>query len=339
MRLAPTIALCALLASGCARTSRPAPAAAAAAARSDVVVFEGMCDASGAVPLADGRFVVGDDEDNILRVFDPKRGGAPLLASDLSSQLQLPERKRPPEADIEAGTALGEHALWLTSHGRRSSGKLDPSRLRVFATTLPTDGRPVERTGEVYTHLLDDLLADPRLGAYGLAQAAGVAPKEPGGLNIEGLTATADGAAVLVGFRSPVPQGRALVVPVLNPRGLVAGERARLGEPRLLDLGGLGVRSLSWWRGRYLVIGGGTAGAGVSRLFTWQGGDDTPVPVASLDLAGFNPEAFVSPEDRDALLLLSDDGTVPVDGVECKRLKDPTKKRFRGLWVRLPPAS
>lgn len=47
--------------------------------------------------------------------------------------------------------------------------------------------------------------------------------------------------------------------------------------------------------------------------------------------------AFVTSEARDEILLLSDDGTQLVGGVECKKLKDPSKKRFRGLWVRLAP--
>ncbi|MCP3138155.1 DUF3616 domain-containing protein [Pyxidicoccus xibeiensis] len=338
-----------VLATGCAARGVPeqpagVPMSSAAAPSANVggagahapVVFEGMCDASGAVALGGELFVVGDDEDNILRVYDARRGGVPVQRVDLSPDLELPIKKKPPEADIEAATGLGSMSFWLTSHGRNSSGKKQPSRLRFFATQ-ETEGGP-KLVGRPYSHLLDDLLADSRLARFGLAEAEALAPKSPGGLNIEGMTATADESAILIGFRSPVPEGRALVVPVLNPKELVDGTtRARLGEPRLLDLGGLGIRSLSWWRGRYLIISGGTASEATSRLFTWRGGDDAPVPVPDIDLTGLNPEAFFTPEQVDEILLLSDDGTVPLDGVECKKLKDPTRKRFRGVWVKLPP--
>jgi hypothetical protein len=329
-----------VLATGCAArgvSEQPPAATALGAADSRApVVFEGMCDASGAVALGGDQFVVGDDEDNILRVYDARRGGAPVKSVDLSPDLELPAKKKPPEADIEAATGLGARSFWLTSHGRNSSGKKQESRLRFFATE-ETDGGP-KLVGHPYTQLLDDLLADPRLAPYGLAQAEPLPPKSPGGLNIEGMTAMADGRSLLIGFRSPLPQGKALVVPVLNPNEMVSeGTRARLGEPRLLELGGLGIRSLSWWRGRYLIISGATAGGATSRLFTWRGGDDAPVPVTEVDLTGLNPEAFFTPENADEILLLSDDGTVPVGGVECKRLKDPAKKRFRGVWVKLPP--
>ncbi|WP_163988156.1 DUF3616 domain-containing protein [Pyxidicoccus caerfyrddinensis] len=330
-----------VLATGCAARAvseqqSVAPAASAAADARASVVFEGMCDASGAVALGGDLFVVGDDEDNILRVYDARRGGAPVRSVDLSPDLELPTKKKPPEADIEAATGLGSLSFWLTSHGRNSSGKKQPSRLRFFATE-ETDGGP-KLVGQPYSHLLDDLLADPRMAPFALEHAEGLAPKSPGGLNIEGLTAMADGTSLLIGFRSPVPQGRALVVPLLNPTEVVReGARARLGEPRLLDLGGLGIRSLSWWHGRYVIISGATASEATSRLFTWRGGDDAPVPASEVDLTGLNPEAFFTPEQAEEILLLSDDGTVPLDGVECKRLKDPARKRFRGVWVRLPP--
>jgi hypothetical protein len=306
------------------------------AGRADVVVFQGACDASGAVALGSDRFAVGDDEDNVLRLYDGKRGGAPLARVDLSAGLHLPARKRPPEADIEAATGLGDRAFWLTSHGRNSKGKREESRMRFFATSAPQGGEAPQLVGRVSERLLEDLLAEPRLAPFGLAAAAELAPKEPGGLNIEGMTAMADGRSLLLGFRNPVPQGKALLVPLLNPGEVVEGAPARFGEPRLLALGGLGVRSISWWRGRYLLVAGGTAGEGTSQLYTWRGGEDAPARVAEVDLTGLNPEAFVTPEDSDAILLLSDDGSAPVGGVECKRLKDPAQKRFRGLWVRLP---
>src|SRR5687768_12770455 len=86
------------------------------------VVFQGACDASGAVPLSDRRVVVADDEDNILRVYDAHVGGAPLSKTDLSASLGLPlkgkKKRRAPELDLEAATRIGDRAYWLTSHGR-----------------------------------------------------------------------------------------------------------------------------------------------------------------------------------------------------------------------------
>ncbi len=322
LALAATLAL-----AGCAARAPPPPPR-------EVVVFEGACDASGAVPLADGTFAVADDEDNRLRIYDAVRGGPPLRAVDVSAALGLPPgKRRPPELDLEAATGLGEVALWLGSHGRKSSGKLDPSRFLLFGVDLSGPGDGARLVGRPYGELLAALLAAPELAALDLARAAALPPKEPGGLNLEGMTATPDGRAVLIGFRSPVPDGLALVVPLENPREVLDGATARLGAPHRLALGGRGVRSISWWRGTYLLAAGSPGAAGGSRLYTWRPGE-APRELA-VELHGLNPEGFVSHEDRDEVLVLSDDGATLVGGVECKRLTDPARKRFRALRLRL----
>jgi hypothetical protein len=302
------------------------------------VIFRGACDASGAVPLSEGRFVVADDEDNILRAYDADRGGEPLTRTDISAALQLPlkgKQQRAPELDLEAATRIGDTAYWLTSHGRNKKGKVKPERLHLFATTTLDAAGRIELVGAPYEDLVDDLIAAPQLARFGLAEAAARAPKDGGGLNLEGLTAAPDGT-VLLAFRNPVPSGRALVVPLLNLPDLVdpaRGGPARFGAPILLDLGGRGVRSLSWWRGDYLLIAGHHASGGRSALYRWDGRGPAH---ALLDLDGYNPEGFHTPEDRDQILVLSDDGERTIDGRACKKLKDPGRKQFRGVWLVLP---
>jgi len=309
-------------------------AAPAAIPQSRTRVFHGMCDASGAVVLGAPLFAVADDEDNVLRVYDGDAGGAPLHSVDVSPALDLPAKKKTPEADIEAATRLGDRALWLTSHGRNSKGKLQPGRFRLFATTTPASGVGLTPTGSAYEHLLDDMLAFPPLAAFGLREAAERAPKEPGGLNIEGMTERPDGRSVVIGFRNPRPEGRAIVVPIENPLAVIEGARAQLGAPLLLDLGGLGVRALSYWRDRYLIIGGPVDGESASALFAWDGSSQHPARI-DVDLNGLNPEGFVSFDDRDEIMLLSDDGSVEIDGKPCKKLP-ADRKRFRGMWIELP---
>jgi hypothetical protein len=302
-----------------------------------IVEFIGTCDASAAVVREGGRFIVGDDEDNVLRVYDSRNGGVPLATWDLSGPLALAGKKKAPEIDIEAATEIGGVSLWLASHGRDSKGRLQPSRLMLLGTRTSEDGSLV-LVGRPYRRLVDDLIANPALARLGLAAAAERAPKEPGGLNIEGMTALADGRSVLIGFRNPVPGGRALAITLQNPLDVLAGAAPRLGEPLDLDLAGLGVRAISWWRGAYLFLAGAQGGGGSSRLFTWSGVPTDPPRAQPVDFHELNPEAFVTFEDLDAFLVLSDDGSRLIDGVACKKLKDPSRKRFRGMWIRQAPA-
>jgi hypothetical protein len=323
----------AALLSACAAPHAPIRSETARAEQPAVepVVFRGMCDASGAVTLGDALFAVADDEDNVLRVYDSRTGGDPLFAVDVSPSLALPIKKKAPEADIEAATRVGDVALWLTSHGRSSKGKLQPGRFRFFATTAPAEGVGLAPVGTAYDGLLEVMLADPRFAPFDFQSAALIAPKEHGGLNIEGMTRHLDGSSVVIGFRNPRPSGKAIVVTLKNPLQVIEGQAPQLDAPQLLDLAGLGVRGISLWRGRYLISAGAVSSEAPSRLFSWDG-SVAPKPLGALPLPDLNPEAFVSYEARDAVLLLSDDGSRLVDGVECKKLEDPSRKSFRGVW-------
>lgn len=313
-----------------------------ASASMEPVIFRGMCDASGAVPLSTNRFVIADDEDNVLRVYDVNTGGEPLAVYDISEGLDLHPQPRkkpgkppkaPPELDIEGATKYKGLAYWITSHGRSSSGKYRAERLNFFATTLGEAEAPMEVVGKVSEELLADLIADPRMQPFNLAEAAEKAPKEQGGLNIEGLTERKEGG-VWIGFRNPQPQNKALMVPLLNPEEVIDGKSARFGDPLLLDLNGRGIRALSWWRGRYLIAAGSYAGDEPSALYTWDGiKPPRLVHLRNADIT--NPEAFFTPENREEIMFFNDQGTRLVDGVECKKLKDSSQKTFTGVWFRL----
>ncbi len=84
-----------------------------------------------------------------------------------------------------------------------------------------------------------------------------------------------------------------------------------------------------------MIAAGHYSDQGSGRLFWWDGKADSAQQVP-VDLLDFNVEALFTPEDRDDILLLSDDGNRQVDGVPCKELKNARTKRFRGLWIRPP---
>ena len=304
------------------------------AAPRPVTAYTGMCDASAAAALNTNLFVVGSDEDSRLRVYHADRGGPPVSEIDLTRFLDVDPRA--PETDIEAATRVGDRIYWLTSHGRNVRGKFRESRDRFFATKVVTgDGVPgLVPEGKPYKELLFDLVTAPTLARYALAAAAGKAPKASDALNLEGICGM-PGGRLLIGFRNPVPHGRALLVPLLNPAAVIGGTRARLGEPIELDLDGLGVRDLAFVDGRYLIVGGPTGSGGRSHLFLWEGPGTKPRRLPHTRFRGINPEALiVYPQlGERRVQLLSDDGTRVVDGCPCKLLPDRRQRSFRGVWV------
>ena len=282
--------------------------------------YEALCDASAAVALDERHFVVADDEHNKLSVY--QRGQAKRVG-----QVDLKFLKADKESDLEGAAQVGKRIYWIASHARNSAGEPRPDRQRFFATEIV--GTTVEPVGKPYTGLLADLLATPALAPLRLAEAAGRAAEAEGGLNIEGLAAAADGS-LLIALRNPIPQGRAIVIPLLNPAELIDGKGpARFGAAIRMDLGGRGLRSIERVSTTYLIAAGPTADAGTFAIYRWSGkAADAPTPV-KLDLGTLRPEAlFAWPDGQ--ITLLSDDGGVMVGKKACKDA-DKSKRSFRAF--------
>ena len=340
----------------------------------EVLVFRGTSDASAAVAVGEDMFVVADDENNILRIYETGKAGQPVGSFDMTSFLDIEPGH--PEADIEAATMVGRRIYWITSHGRNKDGKLRPSRYRFFATDVFVENRSVRLrpAGKPYKTLVHELLETNAARRLGLDKATRfgaelkkkdrekLAPKKEG-LNIEGLCTSADGGTLYIGLRNPRPKdkqggrAKALVVPLLNPdRVIDKGEASVFGEPILWDLKGLGIRSMEYshFHKACFVIAGGPDGDEGFALYRWSGRPES-LPVLerelSLGKSKFSPEALVPFDKSGRLLILSDDGSlvVKVAGAwEClegeyrkdgttlnKYLANPGRKTFRGIWLEL----
>jgi len=328
MRPSPlSLAAAALLAASLCRAGSPA-----------TMSRFGVCDASAAVAVGPRTFIVAGDENNVLRAYGPTDTTPRSPTFDLSSFLGL--KPGGSEADIEGATRIGDVIYWITSHGADKKGRPRPSGRRLFATKVEVVNGRVELTpmGTPYEMLVEDFLADPELKSFDLKAAAKRPPKSPNALNIEGLAATPTGE-LLIGFRNPIPKGKALVVAIENPKDVVMGKaRARLGTPVLLPLSGLGIRSIEYAaaRSEYLIVAGPDGVTGPFRLYRWSGSPSgSPEEIPDVPFTGLQPEALiVYPEDPNTIEILSDDGTVQVHGVTCKDL--PTDQQvFRSFIVKL----
>jgi hypothetical protein len=302
------------------------------------VKHAGLCDASAAVPAGSNLFVVANDEDNILRAYRSDEPGGPLKELDCSAFLNVRGQSR--EADLEGAACLSNRVFWIGSHGRNKNGKERLNRCRLFATDMRVANGGVTLTpaGQPCTRLLDDLLEDSRFARFDLGAAASRAPKDRGALNIEGLAATPEGH-LLIGFRNPIPAGKALLIPLLNPNEVIAGQAARFDPAIELDLGGLGIRDMVYDRGTYLIIAGSYGGGGRCEFYRWAGPGATPESLAVDQIDDYNPEALIVYPDKGVreFQILSDDGMRMVDGCPCKDLQDPRQRIFRSLWLRPAP--
>lgn len=226
----------------------------------------GICDASGVVALDAQTIAVVNDEYNQILVYDVGRSGPAKYSVDVSGFLNVDAKH--PEVDFEGGTRVGDTIYWNSSHGRNRNGKNRDNRYRFFATKIDRSENRLQIVpfGVASERLVKDLIDDPRYDQFGLKEASKCAPKSEGVMNIEGITDTPEGH-LLIGFRNPVPNGKALIATLMNPAEVIAGQPALFDRPIVLDLGGSGIRGMASSRHNYLLIAGPVESGGTLMLF------------------------------------------------------------------------
>ncbi len=257
--------------------------------------------------------------------------------------------------DIDGdGKAEALYHVFAGSCSRTGRGRVRPERDALFALRIDAaaaeDGKPgafPDAAGAEYNRTLRSqirALGSESAAPWGkvLRDSVWSAGDDPDarnivlaggglhGLNIEGLTVSKDARALLLGLRSPLVDGKALLIPVTNPvAALGLGESApqplALTEPVLLDLGGRSFRSIEWdaVRGVYLIIAGSADDRIDYRFFTWTGEvKDAPVPVTT---GGAGKAAGIEPE-----------GVTPVAGYSSAAVvgdNPPGAPYHKGIWV------
>lgn len=295
--------------------------------------FQGISNPSGAVALNDKLFIVCDDEDNVLRIYDRNSPGKPLQKIALSSVFKgIVADGKGLEIDLESAAAIGNTIFWIGSHSTNKDGDFCPERNRLFAINArpaANDKFTVSPVGEIYTTLIEDLCGDSRFDRYHLGKAQKTQAKSIGGLSIEGLTSTF-GNELLIGFRNPLSggeikngrleKGKAILVKLKNPFEVVHGLKAKFSDPFELDLDGFGIREITRIKkNKYLIVGGPYHGneseeghkKEIGKLYEWSIKSGKLNTLKRFSLEDFNIEAAIFyPGNDDTVQLLSDDGAL-----------------------------
>lgn len=288
---------------------------------SDAVKHAGQADGSAGIAVGEDHFIGASDENNVLRLYSSDGPGPGKELLDLNPLLGFEKEDGEfKECDIEGAARMGDLIFWIGSHGRNKKGNVKESRRVLFATASNGSGADLHLTlkGTPCKSLMDSFMAIPDLKS-----AAAIKPEDKGGLNIESLCAK--GSSLLIGFRNPVSDQGALVVPLLNPLEVIDGKPPVLGQSFRLNLQGRGIRDMTRWQGQFLIVAGDfqdrtAPAAKTPQLFTWSGDpQEPPMPMAG-ELGDLNPEAALAygQEAEEKLQLLSDDGG----------------EFFRSVWVK-----
>lgn len=273
----------------------------------------GIFEPSAVQQLPDGRFLVVEDEKQhpfSLFSIDPNGGVAsrPLVPASPDADKDFWKLD-----DLE-GLALDAAGLVyaVTSHSRNGDGEEKKSRHKLVRFRV--EGDEVVRP-QVVTGLKAALTsAHPVLAAA--AEIRDV--KADGGFNIEALEVGADRHRLLVGFRSPLLDNRAIVASIENVAAMFElGEPPRVASTLdTLDLDGNGIRGMSYVPalGGYLVVGGPVARQPVQfELWFWSGERGAAARRVSVaGLPGFEHAEGVSPAviaGCQYIVIVSDDGS------------------------------
>ena len=270
---------------------------AAIAADPNARYYSGAGNGSTIIDVGGGYMLVGDDESNVLRLYQEGVSGPPVKTFDFTSLLPYGTT----EIDIEAAAVAGNRIYWTGSMSNSSSGNLEPSRSTLFATDITGSGASTTLTyvGS-YTGLRSDLISWDQDNGHGLgandlgfaaSAASGVGGHTAESFNVEGLEfAPGSTTTAYLAFRGPLEststRTEALLVPVTNINALVTGgnpgtTHATFGAPILDNLGGLGVREIRKnASNQYLIIAGSPDESYQFALYSWDG-QPADAPVAT----------------------------------------------------------
>ena len=271
----------------------------------------GIHEPSAIRQLPDGRLLVVEDEKNhpfSLVTIDAGHVHSVALTATLLQTFSDFWKLD----DLE-GLALDRSGLVyaITSHSRDDEGHSKKSRERLVRFRIDGD-RVVDP--QVVEGLKQALTTTHPL----LAAAAEVREvKAAGGLNIEALEIDPFEHHLLIGFRSPLHEGRAIVASIVNPTATFEADE----EPRLspdldeLELDGHGIRALSFLPalGQYLVVGGPVSREpGEFSLWLWDGRRSNAVHRVTVpglrDLARAEGVSPATIDGAAGIIMVSDDG-------------------------------
>lgn len=290
--------------------------------------LNGIYEPSAIQQLPDGRFLVVEDEKEHSLSLVTIGGDGTVKSEELTAGLLQIFSSFWTMDDLEGLAADRAGFVYaITSHSRDGDG--DDKKSRSKLARFRIEGNRV-----VEPKVVDGLL--PALTAQHavLAAAAKVRDvKGSGGLNIEGLEVGPD-QQLLLGMRSPLREGRALIARVENASAIFDSGDAPKIAPVLaeLDLGGDGIRGLAYIASlkAFLVISGPASRESTGfALWCWAGQPGAqPRRVSVPGLQSFGKAEGVCPaviDGADRIVVVSDDGNRSTKQAAGFLLLDPAQ--------------
>ena len=267
--------------------------------------FYNIFEPSGVTTLDDGKILIVEDDGSVksLKLVEFTADDKMVELGNLYIPKKLKKRFKKVE-DLEAVTSKAGNVYAITSHSLTREGKRKKAREKLIMFKYD-DAMMVDLYE--YVKLKDDLIqAFPRLfkNMFKIDD-----------MDIEGLTLDNDGG-LLIGFRSPLSNFKAMLIKIKNPQEVLQRKAQPVFEtPIFLDLGGLGIRDISYDEDKngFWIIAGDVNERGENfKLYFWNKETGEISYVKNQPDIGFGEGvAVIHNHGKSSLFIVEDDGRKP----------------------------
>lgn len=201
--------------------------------------FYNIFEPSGAATMPDGKVLIVEDEssENAVKLIEVEADGDVVEIGNLYLPKKIKKIFKKQIEDIEAMSSDGNIVYAITSHSLSRSNKVRASREKIMMFKYE-DGAIVD------FHDYGDLKKDLYKEFSSFFETTLFSMND---INIEGLSFEDVTKTLLVGFRSPVVDGKAILVPIKNPQEIfLKGEKPEFAKPISINLHGLGIRDITF---------------------------------------------------------------------------------------------
>jgi len=271
--------------------------------------FYNIFEPSGATTMPDGKVLIVEDErsENPIRMLDVKDSGDVVEIGNIYIDKKIKKIFKKRVEDLEAITSNGNTVYAITSHSLNKSHKRKSSREKLISFVYD-DGKM--RDFHIYDTLKDDLYKNYidffKNSIFGIED-----------ISIEGLSVDANNSNLLIGFRSPVIDGKAIIIGIQNPQEvMLEKEKPKFSKPVSLNLNGLGIRDITYdsQKNGYWIIAGGSNDRNFNfQLWFWDNKNKKVSFVKNHPYIGYGEGITIIHKDTkdSALLIVEDNGLKP----------------------------
>lgn len=214
--------------------------------------FYNIFEPSGATTVDNNKVLIVEDESSSrplkLVTFDEQNNVVEIGDIHIPKKLKKAFKKK--IEDLEAIAADGYTIYAITSHSPNRANKDKKERDRIVMMHYEDESI---NDLFIYKHLKEDLIRyNPKIFGNRLF---GYSP-----INIEGLAVNPDAHELYIGFRSPLYNSKAIILPLKNPHQIFGKKHKSplFGQPIFIDLDGLGIRGMHYDRlkkGLWIIAG------------------------------------------------------------------------------------